>query len=61
MKYKIFKKLVVITILTLLLPFMSKAQNPFVQTHFSPDPAPMVYKGTVYAYVGDDIPGFDFY
>lgn len=37
------------------------AQNPFVQAHFSPDPAPMVYNGTVYTYTGDDIPGFDFY
>lgn len=37
------------------------AQNPFVQTNFSPDPAPMVYNGTVYTYTGDDIPGFDFY
>lgn len=37
------------------------AQNPVIQTHYSPDPAPMVYKGTVYVYTGDDIPGFDFY
>ena len=39
----------------------SRADNPIVQTHFGPDPAPMVYNGTLYAYVGDDIPGFDFY
>jgi len=37
------------------------ADNPIVQTHFGPDPAPMVYNGTLYAYIGDDIPGFDFY
>lgn len=37
------------------------ADNPIVQTHFGPDPAPMVYNGTVYAYIGDDIPGTDFY
>ncbi len=37
------------------------ADNPIVQTHFGPDPAPMVYNGTVYAYMGDDIPGTDFY
>jgi hypothetical protein len=37
------------------------AQNPIIQTHFSPDPAPMVYNGKVYVYTGDDIPGFDFY
>jgi arabinoxylan arabinofuranohydrolase len=37
------------------------AQNPVIQAHYSPDPAPMVYKGTVYAYTGDDIPGYNFY
>jgi len=37
------------------------ADNPIMQTHFGPDPAPMVSKGILYAYVGDDIPGFDFY
>lgn len=37
------------------------AQNPVIQTHFSPDPAPMVYKDRMYVYTGDDIPGFDFY
>lgn len=37
------------------------AQNPIVQAHFSPDPAPMVYNDTLYAYTGDDIPGFNFY
>lgn len=61
MKYKMFKKLVFITLLTVLFPFISQSQNPIVQAHFAPDPAPMVHKGTVYAYVGDDIPGFDFY
>ncbi|MDI3320863.1 glycoside hydrolase family 43 protein [Pinibacter soli] len=38
-----------------------RAQNPIVQTHFTPDPAPMVYNGRVYVYTGDDIPGYDFY
>lgn len=40
---------------------ISLADNPVIQTHFSPDPAPMVYNGTVYMYTGDDIPGTDFY
>lgn len=40
---------------------LAYAQNPILQAHFSPDPAPMVYNGTVYAYTGDDIPGYDFY
>lgn len=37
------------------------ALNPIVQTHYSPDPAPMVHNGTLYVYTGDDIPGTDFY
>lgn len=37
------------------------AQNPVVQTNFTPDPAPMVYKNKLYMYAGDDQPGFDFY
>jgi Beta-xylosidase len=41
--------------------FVSKAQNPIVQTHFTADPAPMVYKDRVFIYADDDIPGFGFY
>lgn len=37
------------------------AQNPIIQTNFTPDPAPIVHKGTVYVYTGDDLPGYDFY
>lgn len=37
------------------------AQNPIVQTHFTPDPAPMIYKDSVYLYTGDDVPGYPFY
>lgn len=37
------------------------AQNPVIQTHFTPDPAPMLYKNKMYVYTGDDIPGYDFY
>lgn len=37
------------------------AQNPIIQTHYTPDPAPMVYNDRVYVYTGDDVPGFDFY
>ena len=56
-----FKKIVVIAVFTILLSFVSKAQNPIVQKHFDSDPAPMVYNSTFYIYVGDDISGFDFY
>ena len=38
-----------------------RADNPVVQTKFTADPAPMVYKNTVYLYTGhdeDDATGF---
>jgi arabinoxylan arabinofuranohydrolase len=50
-----------ITLKFLLLAGYIFAQNPVIQTHFSPDPAPMVYKDKMYVYTGDDIPGYDFY
>ena len=31
-----------------------QAQNPIVQTHYTADPAPMVYKDTLFLYVGCD-------
>ena len=36
---------------------MGIAQNPIVQTSYTPDPAPMVYNNTVYLYSGQDEPG----
>ena len=38
----------------LLLPYTSKAQNPIVQTIYTADPAPMVYKDTMFLYTGHD-------
>lgn len=49
------------TLVALMFVSVSKADNPVIQTHYVPDPAPFVYNGTVYMYTGDDIPGFDFY
>jgi arabinoxylan arabinofuranohydrolase len=49
-----WKKLVAITVLTVQLPFIGKAQNPVIQTIYTADPAPMVYKDTVYLYTGHD-------
>ena len=40
---------------------VSNAENPIIQTHYTPDPAPMVYKDAVYMYTGDDIPGTNFF
>ena len=37
------------------------AQNPFVQTWFTSDPAPMVHDGRVYVYTGHDEDGADFF
>ena len=37
------------------------AQNPFVQTWYTSDPAPMVHDGTMYVYTGHDEDGADFF
>jgi beta-xylosidase len=39
----------------------SVAQNPFVQTWFTSDPAPMVHDGTLYVYTGHDEDKADFF
>ena len=39
----------------------TNAQNPFVQTCFTTDPAPMVHDGTLYVYTGHDEDGADFF
>ena len=45
----------VLSALSLGLFFMDlSAQNPIVQTHYTADPAPMVYRDTLYLYVGCD-------
>ena len=38
-----------------------QAQNPFVQTWFTSDPAPMVHNETMYVYTGHDEDGADFF
>ena len=40
---------------------MASAQNPFVQTWCTSDPAPMVHNGTMYVYTGHDEDGADFF
>ena len=45
----------------LLLVTGAKAQNPFVQTWCTSDPAPMVHNGTMYVYTGHDEDGADFF
>ncbi len=51
-------------LLSYLLPLTSSfclAQNPFVQTWFTSDPAPMVHNGTMYVYTGHDEDNADFF
>ncbi len=51
-----------LTTLLCLLGFTSlQAQNPFVQTWCTSDPAPMVHGGTMYVYTGHDEDNADFF
>ncbi|HJV78688.1 MAG TPA: glycoside hydrolase family 43 protein [Paludibacter sp.] len=43
-----------IVAIMVLLPLISKAQNPIIQTNYTADPAPMVHNGTVYLYTSHD-------
>ena len=45
----------------MLLTMSAGAQNPFVQTWCTSDPAPMVHNGTMYVYTGHDEDGADFF
>jgi len=51
MKIKIIGTLLIVASL---FPMWNLAQNPIVQTNYTADPAPMVYKGTVYLYTSHD-------
>lgn len=41
--------------------FISRADNPIVQTYYTSDPAPMVYKDTMFVYVGHDEDNASYY
>ncbi len=59
---KHFLRMTVGAAVGMMLPFLSlKAQNPFVQTWYTSDPAPMVHDGTMYVYTGHDEDGADFF
>lgn len=45
----------------LLAPAVMTAENPFVQTCFTTDPAPMVHDGRLYVYTGHDENNADFF
>ncbi len=55
------KKTMIPAVLVLLMALTAKAQNPFVQTWFTSDPAPMVHNGRMYVYTGHDEDGADFF
>jgi len=62
---KLFKHLMEVLPLSFIICHLSfspaGAQNPFVQTWFTSDPAPMVHDGTMYVYTGHDEDGADFF
>lgn len=55
-----FRKSIIFVYL-LAMSYMAQAQNPFVQTWFTSDPAPMVHDGTMYVYTGHDEDNADFF
>ena len=50
-----------LTCIMVMISITSMAQNPFVQTWFTSDPAPMVHDNTMYVYTGHDEDGADFF
>jgi len=44
----------IVAIMMLMNPFAGSAQNPIIQTIYTADPAPLVYKDTVFLYTGHD-------
>ena len=54
------KKTIILTA-ALAIAMNSTAQNPFVQTWFTSDPAPMVHNGRMYVYTGHDEDNADFF
>jgi arabinoxylan arabinofuranohydrolase len=51
---KNLRNITAIFFVVIILPFSGYAQNPIIQTIYTADPAPMVYKDTVYLYTGHD-------
>lgn len=51
---KVYKIVVLSFIITLIFSSIGYADNPIVQTIFTPDPAPMVYNDICYVYTGHD-------
>ncbi len=54
-------KKLLISVAAVMTAFGAFCDNPFVQTCYSTDPAPMVYNDTLYVYTGHDEDGADFF
>jgi len=62
MKKELTQRVIALSFILFSLSFSGAvAQNPFVQTWFTSDPAPMVHDGTMYVYTGHDEDGADFF
>ena len=55
------KYLKILSVFALTGSMQALAQNPFVQTWYTSDPAPMVHDGTMYVYTGHDEDNADFF
>ena len=55
------KRLLPLFLLAFVVCLSSKSQNPFVQTWFTSDPAPMVHGDRIYVYTGHDEDKADFF
>ncbi|MDR3262308.1 MAG: glycoside hydrolase family 43 protein [Tannerella sp.] len=61
MNLKRLKIITAIMFTASMIAFVCRAQNPIIQTWCTPDPAPMVHKGTVYLYTGHDEDGSNWF
>ena len=61
MKTTTIRRIWLLAVACWLTGMLAEAQNPFVQTWFTSDPAPMVHDGTMYVYTGHDEDGADFF
>ena len=61
LKTKMTMKRKITLFAALMMTLGGMAQNPFVQTWYTSDPAPMVHDGTMYVYTGHDEDNADFF
>lgn len=54
MQNKYYRHILIVALFIAAISTTTQAQDPVIQTKFTADPAPMVYKDTVYLYAGHD-------